>query len=254
MKIKQIRNATIIVEYAGKRFLVDPWLQDKGKGMSAPSPDPEKNKLQSPLVALPCSIEEILQGINACIVTHIHPDHFTEEYLPKEMQIIVQNKEDAEKLNKMGFMNTKFFDENKMNFEGITLIKTSGRHGDNEEVAAKMGSVCGVVFEHPSEKKLYIVGDSVWYDGIEKNLTEYQPDYVVVNACDARIRELGRLIMNKEDVVSVCKAIPNAKVIASHMDTVNHGFLSRGELKDYISEQDMIERVLIPEDGESYIF
>ena len=29
MKIKQIRNATIRIEYAGKTFLVDPWLEKK---------------------------------------------------------------------------------------------------------------------------------------------------------------------------------------------------------------------------------
>ena len=30
MKIQQIRNATIIIEYAGKRILVDPMLGEKG--------------------------------------------------------------------------------------------------------------------------------------------------------------------------------------------------------------------------------
>ncbi len=30
MNIQQIRNATIIIEYAGKRFLVDPVLGEKG--------------------------------------------------------------------------------------------------------------------------------------------------------------------------------------------------------------------------------
>lgn len=41
MKIQQIRNATIRIECAGKHFLIDPWFQKKGTGMSAPSPDPE---------------------------------------------------------------------------------------------------------------------------------------------------------------------------------------------------------------------
>lgn len=30
MNIKQIRNATLIIEYAGKKFLVDPVFADKG--------------------------------------------------------------------------------------------------------------------------------------------------------------------------------------------------------------------------------
>lgn len=254
MKIRQIRNATIIVEYAGKSFLMDPWLQDKGKGATAPSPDPQKNTMASPLVDLPCSIEEILQGIDACIITHIHPDHFTEEYLPKEMMMIVQNKKDAEKLKEMGFLNTKVFYENTMIFGDVSLTKTVGQHGENEQVAAMIGTICGIVFEHPSEKKLYIVGDSVWYEGIEKNLTKCQPDYVVLNVCDARLEGLGRLVMNEEEVVSVCKAIPNAKVIISHMDTVNHAFLSREKLKSYLTEKGMMDNVLIPADGERYTF
>ena len=36
MKIQQIRNATIRIECAGKHFLIDPWFQKKGAGMSAP--------------------------------------------------------------------------------------------------------------------------------------------------------------------------------------------------------------------------
>ena len=31
MEIKQIRNATIRVLYAGKTFLIDPWLLEKGQ-------------------------------------------------------------------------------------------------------------------------------------------------------------------------------------------------------------------------------
>lgn len=34
MKIQQIRNATIRIECAGKHFLIDPWFQKKGTGMS----------------------------------------------------------------------------------------------------------------------------------------------------------------------------------------------------------------------------
>lgn len=30
MKIQQIRNATLIIEYAGTRFLIDPLLAEKG--------------------------------------------------------------------------------------------------------------------------------------------------------------------------------------------------------------------------------
>ena len=67
MKIQQIRNATIRIECAGKHFLIDPWFQKKGTGMSAPSPDPEKAKIPSPTTELPFSVEQIMEGIDAMI-------------------------------------------------------------------------------------------------------------------------------------------------------------------------------------------
>jgi len=30
MKFTQIRNATLIINYAGKKILIDPWLAEKG--------------------------------------------------------------------------------------------------------------------------------------------------------------------------------------------------------------------------------
>ena len=64
MKIQQIRNATIRIECAGKHFLIDPWFQKKGTGMSAPSPDPEKAKIPSPTTELPFPVEQIMEGID----------------------------------------------------------------------------------------------------------------------------------------------------------------------------------------------
>jgi hypothetical protein len=34
-----------------------------------------------------------------------------------------------------------------------------------------MGEVCGVVLKHPSEKVLYVAGDTVWYDAIEDEIS-----------------------------------------------------------------------------------
>ncbi|HIG0358557.1 TPA: hypothetical protein ACX96Z_000108 [Clostridium sporogenes] len=64
------------------------------------------------------------------------------------------------------------------------------------------------------------------------------------------------IAQNEEDeekfkAVSVCKANPVAKVIISYMDTVNYGFLFREELKNYLVEKGMIDRVLIPAYGQS---
>ena len=36
MKIQQIRNATVKIQYGNTVFLVDPWLQEKETGISQP--------------------------------------------------------------------------------------------------------------------------------------------------------------------------------------------------------------------------
>lgn len=46
MKIQQIRNATIIIEYAGKRILVDPVLGEKGS--FAPFPLSNHDRIHIP--------------------------------------------------------------------------------------------------------------------------------------------------------------------------------------------------------------
>lgn len=38
MNITHIRNATQIIEYAGKKFLIDPMLADKGAGRAFTAP------------------------------------------------------------------------------------------------------------------------------------------------------------------------------------------------------------------------
>lgn len=62
---------------------------------------------------------------------------------------------------------------------------------------------------------------------------------------------LGSIIMSKEHVKEVCQTAPQATIVASHMEAVNHATLTRGELRDFLSENRMLDRVLVPEDGET---
>lgn len=61
MHIRQIRNATLVIDCVGSRLLVDLWLKAAGTGMLAKSPWPENDARRSPLVDLPCSVEEVLE-------------------------------------------------------------------------------------------------------------------------------------------------------------------------------------------------
>jgi L-ascorbate metabolism protein UlaG (beta-lactamase superfamily) len=94
MDIKLIRQATLIIQYAGKRFLIDPMLAEKGAypplGPGIGFPDAIRQDQRNPMVSLPTSIEIIISNIDAVIVTHLHPDHWDDvaiEVLPKEIKL-----------------------------------------------------------------------------------------------------------------------------------------------------------------------
>ncbi|WP_050184371.1 MBL fold metallo-hydrolase [Domibacillus robiginosus] len=253
MNIQQIRNATLVVDYAGKKFLIDPMLAEKGT--YPPFPNSPRQNQNNPLVSLPTSIDNLIQDIDAVIVTHLHYDHWDEaakEALPKDIKLFAQNEEDATEVRNAGFKNVEVLTENTV-FEGIQLIKTKGEHGRGE-ILKLAGLVCGVVFKHPDEKALYIAGDTVWYDAVQEVIDTHKPEVIVVNAGDNQFFEGGSLVMGKDDVYEVYKAAPEAKTICIHMEAVNHWGLSREELKSFIQEKSMSSNVLIPDDGESYTF
>ncbi|EMY8535076.1 MULTISPECIES: MBL fold metallo-hydrolase [Bacillus] len=253
MNIHQIRNATIVVEYAGKRFLIDPMLAEKGT--YPPFPNSPRQDQNNPLVSLPVSVENIINNIDAVIVTHLHLDHFDEaaqRILPKDIKLFVQNEEDATEVRNAGFKNVEVLQEDTI-FEGIQLLKTKGEHGRGE-ILKLAGLVCGVVFKHQSEKTLYVAGDTVWYDEVQKVIDTHKPEIIVVNGGDNQFFEGGSLIMDKEDIYKVYKAAPNSQVIVVHMEAVNHWNLSREELKSFINEKGISLTVSVPDDGESYTF
>lgn len=255
MKFQQIRNATAIIEYAEKRFLVDPMLSEKG---SFPSfPGTVNSDLANPLVDLPVAITELTQ-VDAVILTHTHADHWDDaakEGLPKDLLVFVQNEQDKEEVSLAGFTNIQVVGQ-ETDFEGIRLTKTAGQHGSDKimEVAGDLlGNVCGLIFQHPSEKTVYLAGDTVWNQYVKDALEKYSPDIVIVNCGDAQIVDLGSIIMDKQDVLNVHKAVPDAYIIATHMEAVNHAVLSRKELRDFSVENDFAGSIYIPKDGETVV-
>ena len=251
MKIQLIRNATIVVEYAGKKFLIDPMLAEKGT--YSPFPNSPRQDQNNPLVSLPTSIDNIIHNIDAVIVTHLHLDHWDDaakKVLPKEIKMFAQNEEDATEIRNAGFQNVEVLQEDTV-FEGVQLIKTKGEHGRGE-ILKLVGLVCGIVFKHSAEKTSYIAGDTVWYEAVKEVIHKHAPEIIVANAGDNQFFEGGSPVMGKDDVYEVHKAAPNSKIIAVHMEAVNHWALSREQLKRFINEKGITSNVLVPDDGESY--
>lgn len=260
MKIRLIRNATQIITYNNKRFLVDPFLA--AKGTHDPLPFTPNQHLRNPLVDLPISIDEILKDIDAVIVTHIHPDHFDDvakEVLPKDIKMFVQNEEEFKEIQEAGFKDIEILSENGTMFDDVKLTKTKAKHAIDDETLERYTTILhinskasGVIFTNKNEKTLYLTGDTVWYDEVEKVLNTYKPEVIVANASDGQYADGKSMIMGKEDIVKIHNICPNSTIIASHLETLNPTVVTRKELRELVAEKGISANVLIPEDGEEY--
>jgi L-ascorbate metabolism protein UlaG (beta-lactamase superfamily) len=256
MRIKQVRNATLRLDFGGVKFLIDPYLAEKD---AYPGFEGTVNShIRNPRLPLRTLMEDIL-GVDAVIVTHTHPDHWDEaavKLVPKDLPLFAQHEKDADLIRSQGFRDVRVLAEDTA-FNGVTLVKTPGQHGSDQALAMAgelLGEVCGVVFIHPHEKVLYLAGDTIWNDHVKENLAAHDPEIVVLNAGDAQVPGLGSIIMNAEDVKKVHDAAPRATLIASHMEAVNHSVLTRAELRAFSEKTGMADRLLVPEDDEVYAF
>src|SRR5437879_9610180 len=241
MRLRLIRHATLVIEYNGRKLLVDPMLGDAGAQRPIDnSPNPRNN----PLVALPMPATELIKGIDAVLVTHTHRDHWdapAAQLLTKYLPILGQ-PEDEQRFRSEGFTNVPPVGKS-FKWDGIEITRTGGQHGTGE-IGKQMAPVSGFVLRAAKEPRLYIAGDTIWCAEVRDALKKHDPEVIVVNAGAARFLEGDPITMTSDDVLRVADAAAQADVIAVHMEAINHCLLTREQLRART-----LDRVRIPADG-----
>jgi L-ascorbate metabolism protein UlaG (beta-lactamase superfamily) len=250
MELHLLRNATMRITMAGQTILTDPVLSPR-HGIESFAGN-EKN----PTVDLPVPVEEIINGVDMILVSHLHQDHFdasAKELLPKDTPLFCQPG-DKDTIAEAGFSDIRQIDDS-LRFDTITLKRTKGKHASSKKWNDLLGKVSGFVFSAPNEPTLYWAGDTVFNDEVKATIDSVHPDIILTHSCGAVLDDSGPIVMDDQQTIDVCKVAPNSKVIAIHMEALDHGTISRKMLRQFADSNGISEtQLLIPDDGEKLVF
>lgn len=248
--IRLLRHSTLILRINNLNLLIDPMLSPKD------ALDPVQNcgnEIRFPMVDLPVTdagLGQILQEADAIVVTHLHRDHWDTEAQNRidKNKIIFCQPADSEKIKEQGFQNVIPV-ETQLDWSGITISRTGGQHGTGE-IGKKMGVVSGFIFQH-GLKSIYLAGDTIWCEEVEQALETFKPEFTILNAGAAQFLTGDPITMSPDDIANVHAKLPATKIIAVHMDTVNHCFVKRNDLAKAMRDKNI--SIEIPQDGEMIV-
>ena len=263
MKIYHLRNATFVIESDQHFILIDPMLG--GKGTLPPFSVFKSKARMNPLVPLPDNAPQILDKVTHCLITHSrtfgitvlqHTDHLDnagENFLKKNNIPVGCRTHDADYLRKKGIHVETTLDywraEAYLGGE-ITAIPAQHGHGWIHHL---MANGAGFFLRLPDEPSIYISGDTVFTDDVKHALMEMKPDISVMASGSARMDVGQAILMPVDELVAFVRHAPG-KVIANHLEALNHCPTTRIQLNAILEENNLITKTMIPEDGEMIAF
>lgn len=252
LKIHHLRNATMLIETKSAVLLIDPMLGDKG---SLPSFSERRFKSQkNPIVSLPEHSNQLLQKVTYCLITHKHEDHLDGsgiKFLKENNIPVICSIKDKDRFSAHDLKITQTIDYwNKEDFLDGSIEGIPATHGYGK-VAELMGDVMGYFIAFKNKKSVYLSSDTIYTEAVDKVLKSYKPDISVLACGSAQLDEYEPILMTMEDII---KFVKNATglVMANHLEALNHCPTTRKELKDRLEEEDLLNKVWIPEDGETF--
>lgn len=252
MKIHHLRNASFLCQIKQRTFLFDPML---GAKHSQPPFALIRHKIErNPTVELPPNAMNSLQNTTQCFITHLHPDHADKAGLSflKSKQIPIICSEFHEKTLRRQGMNIHSVIkpwQKTLFYEG-TIVGIPCSHGTGV-IGFLMGKVMGYYIEFPEDQSIYVSSDTIFTKDVETVLRRLRPKLSVL-ACGAAQLDLGKnILMSLDEIVKFVELAPG-KVYANHMEALNHCPITRDILRKKLSEKGLLQKVLIPADGESF--
>lgn len=275
MKITQIRNATIMIEFGHVCLLVDPMLANAGTLPPLKLLDGQRRR--NPIVELPDGTDAILNKVTHCLITHCQKGHFDhldnagKRWLRETQIPVICTQHDAAYLRHRN-LNVDVLEISALELSAIELSAlelSAFEHNTTKEsrffngtirtIPCRHGKgVVGLMMEHgvgyyiqlPNEPSLYLSGDTILTDEIRHFITTVQPDVCVIPAGGAHFDIGGEIIMGIEDTIELTR-LSKGIVIANHLEALSHCPVKRCDLNAALLEVGIRSRLKIPEDGET---
>lgn len=241
------RHATFIMEIDNKKILVDPMLASIGE---YPPIVLSKNGNRNPLIQLNVELNEIID-VDGVLITHAHNDHFDEvakEVLDKDIPLLCQPS-DYTNIKKLGFSNISVVN-NETNWMGLDIERFPGSHGGGL-LNFFLGKSSSYLLKYDN-KKIYITGDTLLTIKQKRLLKKIKPDTIIAYGGAARLKLLGQITMNNNNIVKIAETLGSSTIIAIHMDSINHCEDSSKELRSLIVEKKL--NIFVPESREKIKF
>ncbi len=263
MKVHHLRNATFVIESSANHILIDPMLS--GKGELPPFARFRHKSQKNPIVSLPENATNVLDKVTYCLITHSqklgikalqHSDHLDdagELFLKKGNIPVVTGERDARNLRKRGLNITaglKYWQATELLGGRITAIPALHGHSWIHNL---MANGVGFYLQLPGEPSIYVSGDTVYTKDVDQVLKELRPDIAVMASGSASLDVGKPILMPMEELVTFVRNAPG-KVIANHLEALNHCPTTRLELKQELEKNDLLSKVFIPGDGETINF
>ena len=260
MQIHHLRNATFVIEAGTHHLLVDPMLSEKGA--LPPFSFFKHTARRNPTVDLPENAGRILDKVTHCLITHsqkwgfeplTHTDHLDKrgkQYLRDHNIPVTCLLRDAAYMQKNGLLVDKKLQYwQTESYLGGKITAVPARHG-HSWWANVMANGAGFFLQLPDEPSIYIAGDTVYTDDTERVLAELKPDIAVVAAGSASMDVGGHILMPLDEVITFIKNAPH-RVIANHLEALNHCPTTRSALTHELERRDLLFKTFIPNDGET---
>jgi L-ascorbate metabolism protein UlaG (beta-lactamase superfamily) len=247
MRFQFVRHAAAVLMIENKKILLDPMLSEAGSFSAIPF---TANKMRNPIISLPIAADELVRKTDAVLVTHSHFDHFDDQaarLIPKDRLIFCQPGDDF-MIKKKGFSEVKVI-ENDFKWESIVFKRYAANHAFGFLLNGIMGKSSSY-FIRTSQSIVFITGDAVFNDRLRSALLDAKPDIIIANMGSARMILGKPITLTAEDLKNIRKLIPSAKIIAVHMDAINHCGLTKNALKEYLKAESLTNNIFIPDEGD----